>query len=173
MSLPPLNGWLAGRRTRLFGDAPDIAKALVAHGATCVADGECDILVNVARPPLFKPVHELSHAEWRETLDLGFDRHFLEAQVFADARRAMGQGGAVLFVGAPEQSLGSDHAAAAGALGNLVKTLGVEWARDGVRVNAILSHAVGATRGNLAAYLVSDYSAYLTGAVMGVDCNDG
>jgi len=157
----------------MLGAAPDIVRALVAHGATCIADGECDILVDVATPPPFKPVHELSHAEWRETLDLGLDLRFREAKAFAEARRAIGQGGAVLFVGAPEQSLGSDHAAAAGALGNLVKTLGVEWARDGVRVNAILSHAEGATRGDLAAYLVSDYAAYVTGAVMGIDCNDG
>ena len=78
----------------------------------------------------------------------------------------------MLFVGAPEQALGSDHAAAAGALGNLTKTLGVEWARDGIRVNAIQTGEDGETLGNLAAYLVSDYAAYVTGAVMGIGLDD-
>ena len=105
--------------------------------------------------------------------NLGLDQPFLETKAFAEALRVLGQGGAVLFIGAPEQALGSDHAAAVGALGNLVKTLGVEWARDGIRVNAILSNAEGPTRGNLAAYLVSDYAAYVTGAVMGIDCDGG
>ncbi len=166
-------GWLAGRRARLVGEAADIGAALAAQGAECVADGECEILIHVAAPPPMKPVHDLSHAEWRETLDHGLDQRFREAKAFAEARRALGQGGTVLFVGAPEQALGSDHAAAAGALGNLVKTLGVEWARDGIRVNAILSNAAGPTRGNLAAYLVSDYATYVTGAVMGIDSDDG
>jgi NAD(P)-dependent dehydrogenase (short-subunit alcohol dehydrogenase family) len=168
-----MTGWLSTRRAHIVGDAPDIAEALAAQGAQCVSEGACDILVHVVAAPQVKPVHELSHAEWRATLHHGLDQRFLEAKAFAEARRALGLGGAVLFVGAPEQALGSDHAAAAGALGNLVKTLGVEWARDGIRVNAILSQAAGTTRGNLAAYLVSDYSAYVTGAVMGIDCDDG
>ena len=78
----------------------------------------------------------------------------------------------MLFIGFPEQALGADHAAAAGALGNLTKTLGVEWARDGIRVNSILTRDAGSTLGNLAAYLVSDYAAYVTGAVMGIDLDD-
>lgn len=60
-------------------------------------------------------------------------------------RAALGKGGAVVYVGAPEQALGSDHAAAAGALGTWTKTLGVEWARDGIRVNAVLTCETDAT----------------------------
>ena len=101
-----------------------------------------------------------------------FDRRFLGAKDFAGQCRARGTGGAILFVGAPEQALGADQAAAAGALGNLTKTLGVEWARDGIRVNSVLTRDAGATLGNLAAYLVSDYAAYVTGAVMGIDLDD-
>src|SRR3546814_12446658 len=82
--------------------------------------------------------------------------------------RARGQGGAILFVGAPEQALGADQAAAAGALGNLTKTLGVEWARDGIRVNTILTHRTDETLGHPAASLASDYAAYVTGAVVGI-----
>ena len=50
-----------------------------------------------------------------------------------------------------EQALGADQAAAAGALGNLTKTLGVEWARDGIRVNSVLTRDAGATKAALQA----------------------
>ena len=165
-------GWLNGRRARLVGDSPAIAAALVAQGAKLTEGDDCDVLVHVAPPPAVKPAHELSHAEWRVTLDHGLDECFRLAQAFAAQRRAAGRGGAVLFVGAPEQALGSDHAAAAGALGNLTKTLGVEWARDGIRVNAILTTDTSETLGNLAAYLCSDYAAYVTGAIMGIGLDD-
>lgn len=166
------SGWLAGKRAKIEGDSRVIAQALEAAGATLVSDGDPDIWVHVAPPTAVKPAHELSHAEWRASLDAGLDRRFLGAKDFADARRARGTGGAVLFVGAPEQALGADQAAAAGALGNLTKTLGVEWARDGIRVNSILTRETGGTLGHLAAYLVSDYAAYVTGAVMGVTLDD-
>ncbi len=167
-----MSGWLTGRRARIEGESPAIGAALTAQGATIVDDGDCDIWVHVAPPPAVKPAHELTHAEWRASLDAGLDRRFLGAKDFAAQCRASGQGGAVLFVGAPEQALGADQAAAAGALGNLTKTLGVEWARDGVRVNAILTRDSGETLGHLAAYLVSDYAAYVTGAVMGIGLDD-
>lgn len=161
-----------GARARIDGDSPAIRAALVAQGATLVEDEDVDILVHLAPPPAVRPAHELTHAEWRASVDAGLDRRFLAAKAFAAARRAKGQGGALLFVGAPEQALGADQAAAAGALGNLTKTLGVEWARDGIRVNCILTRDTGETLGNLAAYLVSDYAAYVTGAVMGIARDD-
>jgi len=166
-----MNGWLAGKRAKIEGDSPAIAKAFEAAGAT-LAEGEADIWVHVAPPPEIKPAHELTHAEWRASMDVGLDRRFLGARDFAAACCAHGRGGAILFIGAPEQRFGADQAAAAGALGNLTKTLGVEWARDGIRVNSILTHETGETLGRLAAYLASDYAAYVTGAVMGIALDD-
>ncbi|MGN6691399.1 MAG: SDR family oxidoreductase [Sphingopyxis sp.] len=167
-----MSGWLAGKRARIDGRDAAIEQALGAAGARLVPDGDCDIWVHIARPSATKAAHELSHQEWRASLDAGLDRRFLGAKDFAAACRARGEGGAVLFVGAPEQAHGADQAAAAGALGNLTKTLGVEWARDGIRVNCILTRDDGPTLGILAAYLVSDYAAYVTGAVMGVGVDD-
>lgn len=168
-----MSSWLQGRRIRLIGDCPSIALAVTAQGAALVADGPADALIHVAAPPPHRPLHELKLADWRATLDAGLDQRFLMAQEFAAERRAAKKGGAVLFIGAPEQALGSDHAAAGGASGNLTKTLGVEWARDGIRVNLIQSGETGETLGNLAAYLISDYAAYVTGAVLGIGLHDG
>lgn len=167
-----MTGWLAGRTVRLVGESPAIAAALAAQGARLVAQGDADVLVHVAAPPAQRPAHELTHAEWRATVDAGLDQRFLLAQAFAAGRRAAGACGAIVFVGAPEQALGADQAAAGGALGNLVKSLGVEWARDGLRVNTVLSGESGETLGNLVAYLASDYAAYVTGAVMGIGLDD-
>ena len=167
-----LMAWLTGKTARLAGESAVIADALIAAGAELVTDDNADVFIHVAAPPMVKLAHELSHAEWRASLDAGLDQRFLLARDFAAARRKSGKGGAVVFVSAPEQALGSDHAAAAGALGNLTKTLGVEWARDGIRVNCVQSSVDGATLGNLVAYLASDYAAYVTGAVMGVGLDD-
>lgn len=166
-------GWLDGRTARMVGESPAIASALAAHGATLVGEGDCDALIHVTAPPPVKLAHELSHGEWRAALDEGLDQRFLLAKDFATARRAAGKAGAVVFVGAPEQARGAHQAAAAGALGNLTKTLGVEWARDGIRVNTVLTFEQGETLGSLVAYLASDYAAYVTGAVMGVGLDDG
>ena len=168
-----MSSWLQSRRVRLVGDCPAIARAVTAQGAALATDGPADALIHVAAPPPCRPLHELSLAEWRATIDAGLDQRFLMAKAFAAERRAAGKGGAIVFVGAPEQALGSDHAAAAGALGNLTKTLGVEWARDGIRVNTIHTGETGETLGNLAAYLISDYAAYVTGAVLGIGLHDG
>lgn len=165
-------GWLSGKTVHLAGTHPAIETALKAAGAVVSSAGETDIYIHIAPARAHVPAHEQSHADWRQTLDAGLDQRFLQASEFAKHCRERGQGGTVLFVGAPEQSAGVDQAAAAGALGNLTKTLGVEWARDGVRVNTILTHRTDETVGNLAAYLVSDYAAYVTGAVMGVDAHD-
>jgi NAD(P)-dependent dehydrogenase (short-subunit alcohol dehydrogenase family) len=165
-------GWLTGKSARVAGDSVVIAQALTLHGATLASEGDCDVLVHVAAPPLVKLAHELSHAEWRAALDAGLDQRFLMAKEFVGARRLAGKGGSIVFVSAPEQALGSDHAAAAGALGNLTKTLAVEWARDGIRVNTVQTATNDDTLGNLVAYLSSDYAAYVTGAVMGVGLDD-
>lgn len=166
-----MSGWLAGKSARIEGDSPAIVAAFKAAGATFVG-GDPDIWVHVAAPPATRAAHEITHAEWRASMDAGLDRRFLGAKDFAAACRARGQGGVVLFVGAPEQALGADQAAAAGALGNLTKTLGVEWARDGIRVNSILTRETGDTLGRVAAYIASDYAAYVTGAVMGIALDD-
>ena len=164
--------WLQGKSVRLVGESPAIAAALAEQGAQFVEAGPCDILVHVATAPVRRLAHELSAADWRRTLDEGLDQRFRLARDFAIERQGRRRPGAVLFVGAPEQAAGADQAAAGGALGNLTKTLGVEWARDGIRVNSIQTCETGDTLAHLAAYLVSDYAAYITGAVVGVGLAD-
>lgn len=167
-----MTGWLEGKTVQLIGEDPAIATALEAAGAILMNEGESDCLVHIERASSPKLAHHITHGEWREAMHAGLDSRFEAAKRFNEAARAAKRGGAILFVGSPEQQAGADQSAAAGALGNLTKSLAVEWARDGVRVNTILTNEDGPALGRMATYLLSDYAAYVTGAVMGIGLSD-
>lgn len=169
-----MNGWLAGKRAHLVGGDSILAAAVGAAGGVIrdnVADA--DVLIHCADAGPDQAAHLLSHDAWRAAMDSGLDQRFHAAAAFAAACRDQGRSGSILFVGAPEQGRGAAQAAVAGALGNLVKTLAVEWARDGMRVNALLTLATGPAFARFATYLVSDYAAYISGAVTGWGLDDG
>lgn len=167
-----MTGWLAGKTVRVEGDLPGLADELVECGALLTGLDDCDVLVHGARAAPARPVHELSHGEWRSALESGLDLRFRLIQQFAAARRAAGKPGAVVFVEEPAEIGGADHAAAVGAIGNLTKSLAVEWARDGIRVNTVLTASRDHELAQLVAYLASDYAAFITGAVLGVRLDD-
>ena len=167
-----MSGWLNGKTMWVVGNHPALVAALHAQGVGQQDSAEADILLHIspAQGPLASSKTE--YAVWRASMDNGLDQRFFAAREFAAACRAGGKGGAILFVSPaiPREDIAT--AAAAGASENLTKTLAVEWARDGIRVNMIRSNSHAAALGRLAAYLVSDYAAYVTGAVMGVDADD-
>lgn len=167
-----MTGWLSGKTVCMIGEDDALAAALRDAGADVVGEGDSDCLVHVARATQALPIHEIDHADWRAALADGLDGRFEAAKLFNEAMRAGGRGGTILFVGSPEQQAGADQAAASGALGNLTKTLAVEWARDGIRVNSILTNDRGTAMANLATYLLSDYAAYVTGIVTGITLED-
>jgi NAD(P)-dependent dehydrogenase (short-subunit alcohol dehydrogenase family) len=182
--------WLAGRRALVVGGSGAVAQSLSTFGAVVVGgdpgavdaaavaaafalaearvEGGIDILVHGGTQAGQAAAETVSLDAWRASFSADIDGRFLYAAEFARRRLEAGRPGAILLL-MPAFRAGPGLAAAAtahGALDNLVKSLAVEWARDGIRVNAI---AASATQGNLAAYLVSDYAAYVTGCVMGVD----
>ncbi len=195
--------WLTGRNALVTGQgdaAQEVARALKAAGAevqhssigsgdeaaiaaemTALEGGGFDILVHGAIAETHALSHDIDMPAWRHAASSNLDLYFLSSAEFARRCLQAGRQGSILFL-LPSPQPREGHVVSAtliGALDNLVKSLAVEWARDGIRVNAIASkvcapgglgsEAARHSLGKLAAYILSDYGAYISGTVMGVD----
>lgn len=103
--------------------------------------GVVDIAVcnaGVAKPAL---ALEMSEADWSTTIEVNLNGCWRIAQATAQRLKAAGRGGAIINVSsilghrvAPALAA---YAASKGALEQLTRTLALEWAREGIRVNAL------------------------------------
>jgi NAD(P)-dependent dehydrogenase (short-subunit alcohol dehydrogenase family) len=201
-----MSGWLAGARLLQCGEGGavrDVAESLAAAGAriyrSAIGPGGEDVIAqdfDAAEAALGGSIDLLLHggssftpsraesidlAAWRASVSADIDRRFLQSAEFARRCIAARRYGSILYLmpGLAQAPGRFEQATAYGALENLVKSLAVEWARDGIRINAIASRACEAAPGvdpalagplgNLSAYLLSDYAAYVSGTIMGVD----
>ena len=122
----------------------DIRKAedvTVAFDALEAALGPVRVLVNNAAANFPVPADDLSPNGWRAVTQIVLDGTFFCSQeLFRRASRA-GEPGAICNILATQSFTGGPgmaHTAAAKAgVGNLTKTLAVEWAPYGVRVNSL------------------------------------
>ncbi|WP_439621182.1 SDR family oxidoreductase [Hyphomonas sp.] len=153
------------------------AEAIAA--ASAAARDPVTLLVHAGGPVSALRAEKLELEAWRTGLKGGIDSRFFYATELAKSLIAQGLTGTVLFLDLPESAGGALQAATSGAVGNLTRTLAVEWARDGIRVNTIASQFVGGgtkeelrSLGALASYLVSDFAAYVTGSITGIDVDD-
>ena len=100
--------------------------------------GRIDVLVNNAGIDIIKPAVEYTEADWDRILDINLKGYFLCAQ--AVGRQMLRQKrGSILMNSSIAGSIGIKwlvpYASAKGGVNQLARTLAVEWARDGVRVN--------------------------------------
>jgi NAD(P)-dependent dehydrogenase (short-subunit alcohol dehydrogenase family) len=111
--------------------------AMVAR--TVQAWGHVDVLVNNAGIDIIKPAVDYTEAEWDQVLDVNLKGYFLCAQ--AAGRQMIRQGrGSIAMNSSIAGSVGIGwlvpYASAKGGVNQLARTLAVEWAKHGVRVNA-------------------------------------
>jgi NAD(P)-dependent dehydrogenase (short-subunit alcohol dehydrogenase family) len=104
--------------------------------------GKVDILVNLAFTPIFGAPHELSLADWETALRINLTSYFLCAQQAARRMIAQGTGGAIMnmcsIAGTSAVGRGSFvYSVGKGGVVMLTKEMAIEWARYGIRVNAI------------------------------------
>ena len=131
--------------------AGDVADKRTAEAAVAAAEvwGGVDVLVNNAAMDWTSSVLDTSEADVRRVLDTNFLGCLLMQQAAGAKMLERGRGSIVnvtsrtASVGVPTMGL---YAAAKGALLALTRTAAIEWARQGVRVNAV---APGLTRTQL------------------------
>jgi NAD(P)-dependent dehydrogenase (short-subunit alcohol dehydrogenase family) len=116
---------------------PDAVSSMV---PAAVGDDRLVGLVNCAGSHLDRPSIDLTPAEWHAVLGVHLDATFYMCQA---AARLMvdGGGGAIVNFSSVAQSFGwprrLPYSVAKAAVGALTRTLAVEWAEHGIRVNAV------------------------------------
>lgn len=105
--------------------------------------GSIDVIANIAGAMIFKPVAELTAADWREMLDVNLVG---AALLTGHALRVMEAGGSVINVASIHARrttlLVASYAAAKAGMLSLTRSAAIEGKPLGVRVNAILPGAI-------------------------------
>ena len=130
-----------GKAMAVAMDVTDAASVAAAFEKVSSAVGAPDIVVNNAGIAQAKPALELSDADWRQVMDTNLDGAWRVAQAGAKAMVAAGKGGSIVniasILGLRVASSLLAYTAAKAALLQVTQALALEWARHGIRVNAI------------------------------------
>lgn len=103
--------------------------------------GEADVLVNNAGRAARKPAVELTVEEWDAVLDLNLRAVFVCSRLAHPFMKRRGGGAIVNLASIMGLSGGlypnASYQASKGGVVNLTRALALEWAADGIRVNAV------------------------------------
>lgn len=140
----------AAGRHAVVGDVSDPADVDSWFDDRLAAWGGLDVLVNnagIAGPTAY--VEDVDPDDWRRTLAVGIDSHFLSSRRAAPEMKAQGSGAIVAIsstAGLYGYGMRSPYAAAKWAVIGLVKSLAIELGPHGVRANAICPGSVDGPR---------------------------
>jgi 2-deoxy-D-gluconate 3-dehydrogenase len=179
-----------------MGDLPKIVEKAVKEF------GKVDFLINNAGTIRRAPCEDFTEADWDLVLETNLKGPFFLAQAVARTMIAAGRPGAIVNTSSLIAFIGGKtipaYAASKGGLNQATKTMANDWAKYGIRVNAIapgyfitdVTEALQKNKeryteivsripmgrwgnpeelGGMALYLVSDASSYVTGQTFVVD----
>jgi NAD(P)-dependent dehydrogenase (short-subunit alcohol dehydrogenase family) len=131
-----------GRRTlRATCDVLERASLERLRDEVLTAFGKLDILVNCAAMNRRKPIPQVTEDDWDTIMAVDLKSLYFMSQAAHAVMRAQG-GGKIIHIGSLNSSyaLGSVsvYGAAKGAVVQLTKVMGVEWAKDDVQVNCVI-----------------------------------
>lgn len=130
-----------GVRAEIFEmDVLRAASVREAVAAAILAFGRIDVLVNDAGVNVRKPTLELSEEEWDRVLDTNLKGYFLVAQAVGAHMVARGKGKVInvsSIFGAVGMNNQLAYASSKGGVVQMTKVMAIEWAKQGVNVNAI------------------------------------
>lgn len=164
--------------------------------------GTLDVMICNAGTDIIKPAEQYKENEWDKILDINLRGYYFCAQFAAQHMLSVSRG-SIIMTSSIAGSTGIPglvpYAASKGGINQLVRTMGVEWAQRGVRVNAVAPGYIenimadikfdaddpyqkrvvtftpmgrrGAVNEFLGAYLflASEASSYITGEILYVD----
>lgn len=119
----------------------DVTNAESIREALSQTGGGFDILVNNAGLSITRPALETGEEDWDTVMDTNLKGAFLVAQAVARDMADNGRGGAIVNIasvlGIRVAGNVSSYAVSKAGLVQLTKALALEWARHGIRVNAL------------------------------------
>lgn len=103
--------------------------------------GRVDILVNSAGIGDLCPSHEVTFESWRRTMSVNLDGSFLITQAAIRQMLLQKEGGSIVNVASIHGHVGfaahAAYTASKGAVINLTRSLGIEYAQQSIRVNSV------------------------------------
>jgi NAD(P)-dependent dehydrogenase (short-subunit alcohol dehydrogenase family) len=122
-------------------DVTDTTSVKAAVAKAVDLAGGLDIVVNNAGVADTHPSMNLPEENWRRVIDTNLDGAWRVAQASAQSMLASGRGGSIVNIASVLGLRVANHllaySAAKAALIQVTKALALEWARHGIRVNAI------------------------------------
>jgi gluconate 5-dehydrogenase len=133
---------VGSKAVTLDGDVTDEQQVIMAVSECIESFGGIDILINNAGRSLHCPPEQLSLAQWHELMDVNVTGYFLCAREVGRHLIERGSGGCIVNISSigASSSLGRGsfvYGIAKAAINQMTRELAVEWARYGVRVNAV------------------------------------
>ena len=124
----------------ISGDLSDIQEVKRLIDTAADTFGTVDVLINNAGVNIAKPAMEVTEADWDTVLDLNLKTAFFASQTAAKymlvqkSGRIINIASQMAFVGYIKRAA---YCSSKGGLVQLTKSLAVEWAKQGIRVNAV------------------------------------